>query len=556
MEKETVSKNFIEQMIENDIAEGHCETVCTRFPPEPNGYLHIGHAKSILLNYGLAQKYGGKFNLRFDDTNPTKEKMEFVESIKADVAWLGADWEDRLFFASNYFDQMYEAAVNLIKKGKAYVCDLTADQIREYRGTLTEPGKNSPYRDRSVEENLQLFEEMRAGKYADGEKVLRAKIDMASPNINMRDPIIYRVAHMTHHNTGDKWCIYPMYDFAHPIEDAIEGVTHSICTLEFEDQRPLYDWVVREVGYEHPPKQIEFAKLYLTNVVTGKRYIKKLVEEKIVDGWDDPRLVSIAALKRRGFTPESIKMFVELCGVSKAQSSVDYAMLEYCIREDLKLKRPRMMAALNPVKLVIDNYPEDQIEYLDVVNNLENPELGSRKVPFGRELYIDREDFMEVPPKKYFRLFPDNEVRLMNAYFVKCTGFEKDEDGNVSVIHCTYDPASKGGNSPDGRKVKGTIHWVAAKTAVKAEVRLYENIIDEEKGVYNEDGSLNLNPNSLTVLEECYVEPALGEAKAYDSFQFVRQGFFCVDSHDSTLEKPVFNRIVSLKSSFKLPASK
>ncbi len=556
MEKETVSKNFIEQIIDNDIAEGHCETVCTRFPPEPNGYLHIGHAKSILLNYGLARKYGGKFNLRFDDTNPTKEKMEFVESIKADVAWLGADWEDRLFFASNYFDQMYEAAVNLIKKGKAYVCDLTADQIREYRGTLTEPGKNSPYRDRSVEENLQLFEEMRAGKYADGEKVLRAKIDMASPNINMRDPIIYRVAHMTHHNTGDKWCIYPMYDFAHPIEDAIEGVTHSICTLEFEDHRPLYDWVVREVGYEHPPKQIEFAKLYLTNVVTGKRYIKKLVEEKIVDGWDDPRLVSIAALKRRGFTPESIKMFVELCGVSKAQSSVDYAMLEYCIREDLKLKRPRMMAVLNPVKLIIDNYPEDQIEYLDVVNNLENPELGSRKVPFGRELYIDREDFMEVPPRKYFRLFPDNEVRLMNAYFVKCTGYEKDEDGNVTVIHCTYDPASKGGNSPDGRKVKGTIHWVAAKTAVKAEVRLYENIIDEEKGVYNEDGSLNLNPNSLTVLKECYVEPALGEAKAYDSFQFVRQGFFCVDSHDSTPEKPVFNRIVSLKSSFKLPASK
>ena len=556
MEKETVSKNFIEQIIDNDIAEGHCETVCTRFPPEPNGYLHIGHAKSILLNYGLAQKYCGKFNLRFDDTNPTKEKMEFVESIKADVAWLGADWEDRLFFASNYFDQMYEAAVALIKKGKAYVCDLTADQIREYRGTLTEPGKNSPYRDRSVEENLQLFEEMRAGKYADGEKVLRAKIDMASPNINMRDPIIYRVAHMTHHNTGDKWCIYPMYDFAHPIEDAIEGVTHSICTLEFEDHRPLYDWVVREVGYEHPPKQIEFAKLYLTNVVTGKRYIKKLVEEKIVDGWDDPRLVSIAALKRRGFTPESIKMFVELCGVSKAQSSVDYAMLEYCIREDLKLKRPRMMAALHPVKLVIDNYPEDQIEYLDVVNNLENPELGSRKVPFGRELYIDREDFMEVPPKKYFRLFPDNEVRLMNAYFVKCVGYEKDEEGNVTVIHCTYDPASKGGNSPDGRKVKGTIHWVAAKTAVKAEVRLYENIIDEEKGVYNEDGSLNLNPDSLTILEECYVEPALGEAKAYDSFQFVRQGFFCVDSHDSTPEHPVFNRIVSLKSSFKLPANK
>ena len=396
---------------------------------------------------------------------------------------------------------------------------------------------------------------MRAGKYEDGEKVLRAKIDMASPNINMRDPIIYRVAHMSHHNTGDKWCIYPMYDFAHPIEDAIEGVTHSICTLEFEDHRPLYDWVVREVGYEMPPKQIEFAKLYLTNVVTGKRYIKKLVEEGIVDGWDDPRLVSIAALKRRGFTPESIKMFVELCGVSKAQSSVDYAMLEYCIREDLKLKRARMMAALDPVKLVIDNYPEDQIEYLEVVHNLENPELGSRMVPFGRELYIDREDFMEVPPKKYFRLFPDNEVRLMNAYFVKCVGYEKDENGKVTVIHCTYDPESKGGNSPDGRKVKGTIHWVAAATAVKAEVRLYENIIDEEKGVYNEDGSLNLNPNSLTVLKECYVEPALAEAKAYDSFQFVRQGFFCVDSHDSREGAPVFNRIVSLKSSFKLPTA-
>ena len=441
----------------------------------------------------------------------------------------------------------------LIKKGKAYVCDLTADEIREYRGTLTEPGKNSPYRERSVEENLELFENMRAGKYADGEKVLRAKIDMASPNINMRDPIIYRVAHMTHHNTGDKWCIYPMYDFAHPIEDAIEGVTHSICTLEFEDHRPLYDWVVREVGYEKPPKQIEFAKLYLTNVVTGKRYIKKLVEEGIVDGWDDPRLVSIAALKRRGFTPESIKMFVELCGVSKSQSSVDYAMLEYCIREDLKLKRCRMMAVLDPVKLIIDNYPEGQIEYLDVDNNLENPELGTRKVPFGRELYIDREDFMENPPKKYFRLFPGNEVRLMGAYFVKCESFVKDENGRVTEIHCTYDPETKCGSGFTGRKVKGTIHWVAAATALKAEVRLYENIIDEEKGVYNEDGSLNLNPNSLTVLKDCYVEPNLAEAKAYESFQFVRQGFFCVDSHDSAPEHLVFNRIVSLKSSFRLP---
>ncbi|WP_343083124.1 glutamine--tRNA ligase/YqeY domain fusion protein [Blautia producta] len=551
--KETVSKNFIEQIIDKDLEEGKYQEICTRFPPEPNGYLHIGHAKSILLNYGLAQKYHGKFNMRFDDTNPTKEKVEFVESIKADIKWLGADWEDRLYFASDYFDQMYEAAVKLIKKGKAFVCDLTADEIREYRGTLTEPGKESPYRNRSVEENLDLFERMKKGEFEDGSKVLRAKIDMASPNINMRDPVIYRVAHMTHHNTGDKWCIYPMYDFAHPIEDAIEGVTHSICTLEFEDHRPLYDWVVRELEYVHPPKQIEFAKLYLTNVVTGKRYIKKLVEDGIVDGWDDPRLVSIAALRRRGFTPESIKMFVDLCGVSKANSSVDYAMLEYCIREDLKMKKPRMMAVLDPLKLVIDNYPEDQIEYLDVANNMENPELGSRKVPFGRELYIEREDFMEVPPKKYKRLYPDNEVRLMNAYFVKCTGFEKDENGNITVVHCTYDPESKGGNSPDGRKVKGTIHWVAQKTAVKAECRLYENIVDEEKGVYNkEDGSLNLNPNSLVVLKDCYVEPALSEAQAYDSFQFVRNGFFCADCHDSKPGEPVFNRIVSLKSSFKL----
>ena len=552
MGEETVSKNFIEQIIEKDLAEGKYDTICTRFPPEPNGYLHIGHAKAILLNYGLAQKYHGKFNMRFDDTNPTKERVEFVESIKADIKWLGADWEDRLFFASNYFDQMYEAAVKLIKKGKAYVCDLTPEQIREYRGTLTEPGKESPYRNRSIEENLKLFEAMKDGKYADGEKVLRAKIDMASPNINMRDPIIYRVAHMTHHNTGDKWCIYPMYDFAHPIEDAIEGVTHSICTLEFEDHRPLYDWVVRELEYPHPPKQIEFAKLYLTNVVTGKRYIKKLVEEGIVDGWDDPRLVSIAALRRRGFTPESIKMFVDLCGVSKAQSSVDYAMLEYCIREDLKLKRPRMMAVLDPVKLIIDNYPEDQIEYLEADNNLENESLGKRQVPFGRELYIDREDFMENPPKKYFRLFPGNEVRLMNAYFVKCTGFEKDENGNVTEIHCTYDPETKCGTGFTGRKVKGTIHWVAAKTAKKVTVRLYENIIDESKGVYNEDGSLNLNPNSLTV-KECFVEPALAEAKPYESFQFVRQGYFCADVRDSKEGAPVFNRIVALKSSFRLP---
>ena len=551
-EKEVVSKNFIEQEIDKDLAEGVYDTVHTRFPPEPNGYLHIGHAKSILLNYGLAQKYGGKFNMRFDDTNPTKEKIEFVESIKADIEWLGADWEDRLFFASDYFEEMYEGAIKLIKKGKAYVSDLTADEIRAYRGTLTEPGKEDPYATRSVEENLALFEAMRNGEVADGAKVLRARIDMSSPNMNMRDPVIYRVAHMHHHNTGDKWCIYPMYDFAHPIEDAIEGITHSICTLEFEDHRPLYDWVVRELEYPHPPRQIEFAKLYLKNVITGKRYIKKLVEEGIVDGWDDPRLVSIAALRRRGFTPESIKMFVELCGVSKANSIADYAMLEYCIREDLKLKKSRVMAVLDPIKLVIDNYPEGQTEMLESPNNLENEALGSRQIPFGKELYIDREDFMEEPPKKYFRMFPGNEVRLMNAYFVTCTGCVKDENGNVVEVHCTYDPASKGGNSPDGRKVKGTIHWVPAHEAVEAEVRLFENLVDEEKGVYNEDGSLNLNPNSLEV-RTCYIEPAIKGAKAFESFQFVRQGFFCVDYKDSTEDKLVFNRIVSLKSSFKLP---
>ena len=547
-----VSKNFIEQEIEKDLAEGVYDHVQTRFPPEPNGYLHIGHAKSILLNYGLAKKYGGKFNMRFDDTNPTKEKEEFVHSILEDVKWLGADYEDRLFFASNYFQKMYECAVFLIKKGKAFVCDLSAEQIREYRGDFTTPGKESPYRNRRIEENLQLFEDMKAGKYQDGEKVLRAKIDMASPNINMRDPVIYRVAHMTHHNTGDTWCIYPMYDFAHPIEDAIEHITHSICTLEFEDHRPLYDWVVRECEFENPPRQIEFAKLYLTNVVTGKRYIKKLVEDGIVDGWDDPRLVSIAALRRRGYTPESIKKFVELVGVSKANSSVDYAMLEYCIREDLKLKRPRVMAILDPVKLVIDNYPEGQIEMLSIPNNLENEELGEREVPFAKELYIEREDFMEEPPKKYFRLFPGNEVRLMGAYFVTCTGYEKDENGNVTVVHATYDPETKSGSGFNARKVKGTIHWVAVPTAEKAECRLYENIVDEEKGKLNADGTLNLNPNSLTVLPDCYVEPSLKTAKAYDSFQFMRNGYFCVDCKDSTEEHPVFNRIVSLKSSFKL----
>ncbi len=551
-EKEVVSKNFIEQIIDNDIEQGHCKKVITRFPPEPNGYLHIGHAKSILLNYGLAKEYGGKFNLRFDDTNPTKEKTEFVNSITEDVKWLGADYGDTVYFASDYFDKMYECAIKLIKKGKAYVCDLSATQIREYRGTLTEPGKNSPYRERSVEENLELFENMKNGMYEDGAKVLRAKIDMSSPNINMRDPIIYRVARMTHHNTGDKWCIYPMYDFAHPIEDAIEGVTHSICTLEFEDHRPLYDWVVRELEFENPPKQIEFAKMYLTNVITGKRYIKKLVEDKIVDGWDDPRLVTISALRRRGFTKESIKMFMDLCGVSKSNSSVDYAMLEYCIREDLKPKACRVMAVLDPVKLVITNYPEDKIEYLDAPNNIENEELGSRKIPFARELYIEREDFMIDPPKKYFRLFPGNEVRLMNAYFVKCTDYVCDENGNVTEVHATYDPETKSGSGFTGRKVKGTIHWVAAPTAYKGQVRLYENIVDEEKGVYNEDGSVNVNPNSLTVCNDCYMEPSLKDAKESEKFQFVRNGYFCVDTKDSKPEKPVFNRIVSLKSSFKI----
>ena len=554
-EKEKVSRNFIEQIIDQDLKEGKYEQVCTRFPPEPNGYLHIGHAKSILLNYGIAKEYGGKFNLRFDDTNPMKERSEFVESIQRDVAWLGADWEGRLFFASNYFDQMYEAAEKLIRKGKAFVCDLSAEEIREYRGTLTEPGKESPYRNRSIEENLDLFRRMRAGEFPDGSKVLRAKIDMASPNINMRDPVIYRIARMTHHNTGDKWCIYPMYDFAHPIEDAIEGVTHSLCTLEFEDHRPLYNWVVTELEYPHPPKQIEFAKLYLTNVVTGKRYIKKLVENGTVDGWDDPRLVTIAALRRRGYTQESIRRFVELAGISKANSSTDYAMLEYCIRDDLKLKAPRMMAVLDPIRLVIDNYPEGQTEELEASNNPENEALGTRKIPFSRELFIERNDFMEEPPRKYFRLFPGNEVRLMHAYFVKCVGFEKDESGKVTVVHCTYDPASRGGNSPDGRKVKGTIHWVNAATAGRVTIRLYENLIDESKGVYNEDGSMNINPDSLEVLENCRVEPALMQAKGYDSFQFIRNGFFCADAKLSAEGAPVFGRIVSLKSSFRLPGT-
>jgi len=546
-----VTKNFIEDEIDKDLANGRYTEIVTRFPPEPNGYLHIGHAKSIILNSGLAKKYGGHFHLRFDDTNPMKEKTEFVEAIKKDVEWLGADYEGKVYFASDYFDIMYESAIKLIKKGLAYVDDLSADEIREYRGTLTEPGKNSPYRERTIEENLDLFTRMKDGEFEDGARVLRAKIDMASPNMNMRDPVIYRIAHMTHHNTGDKWCIYPMYDFAHPIEDATEGISHSICTLEFEDHRPLYDWVVNNLDYPHPPRQIEFAKLYLKNVVTGKRYIKRLVENGTVDGWDDPRLVTIAALRRRGFTPESIRMFMELSGVGKANSTSDYAMLEYCLREDLKLKKKRVMAVLDPIKLVITNYPEGVEEILEADNNLENEELGKRELSFGRELYIERSDFMIDPPKKYYRLFPGNEVRLMNAYFVKCTGYKIDENGNVTEVECTYDPETKSGSGFTGRKVKGTIHWVNARTAVPCEVRLYENIVDEEKGVYDDEGNVNVNPNSLTVLKNCFVEESLKGTDTVDQYQFVRNGFFCLDSKDSKPDALVFNRIVSLKSSYK-----
>lgn len=547
--EENKTKNFIEQEIDNDLERGVYDHVVTRFPPEPNGYLHIGHAKSIILNSGIAREYNGIFHLRFDDTNPTKEKTEYVESIVEDIKWLGADFGDKIYYASDYFDTMYEKAVLLIKKGLAYASDLSADEIREYRGTLTEAGKNDPNRDRPVEESLKIFSDMKVGLYKDGEMVIRAKIDMASPNINMRDPVIYRVAHKSHQRTGDKWCIYPMYDFAHPIEDAIEGITHSLCTLEFEDHRPLYNWVVDNTDWENPPRQIEFAKLYLTNVVTGKRYIKKLVENKTVDGWDDPRLVSIAGLRRRGFTPESIRNFVTLLGITKSNASADYAMLEYCAREDLKLKDKRVMAVLHPLKLVIDNYPEKG-ELLTVPNNVENPALGSREVPFSRELYIERDDFMVEPPKKYRRLYPGNEVRLMNAYFVTCTGYDMDDEGNVTCVHCSYDPLSRGGESPDGRKVRGTIQWVSAETAVKAEVRLYENLVDEEKGVYNEDGSVNVNPDSRTILKDCFIEPEVKDSKAYDGFQFVRDGFYCVDSKDSRDDHLVFNRVVSLKSSY------
>ena len=557
---EVISRNFIENAIDKDLKEGHYNHVQTRFPPEPNGRLHIGHAKSILLNSGLAREYDGRFLLRFDDTNPSKEKEEFMHAIIDDVNWLVEGYAEPVLYASDYFPYMYDAAVRLIKKGKAYISTLTAEQMREYRGTLSEPGRDDPDRERPIDESLAMFEKMKSGEVPDGVMTLRAKIDMKSPNINMRDPIIYRVAHVPHPRLGNQWCIYPMYDFAHPIEDAVEGTTHSICTMEFEDHRPLYDWVIREAApdaageWKSNPRQIEFAKMYLTNVVTGKRYIKKLVEDGVVDGWDDPRLVTIAALRRRGFTPEALRNFITLSGISKAQSSSDYAMLEYCVREDLKTKVKRVMAILDPVKLVIDNYPEGTSEMLPVENNKENPELGTREVTFSRELYIEREDFMEEPPKKYFRLFPGNEVRLMNAYIVKCTSCEKDENGKVCVVHCTYDPDTKSGMPGADKKVKGTIHWVDAANCTQATVRLYENLVDEEKGVYNEeDGSMNLNPNSLTVMAQAKLEKMLDSAEAGDSFQFVRSGYFNVDSKDSKQGQPVFNRIVSLKSSFKLP---
>lgn len=551
MEKETQSSNFLRNIIIEDLRSGKVKEVYTRFPPEPNGYLHIGHAKSICLNFSLAAEFNGKTNLRFDDTNPLKEDVEYVESIKEDVRWLGFEW-DKLLFASDYFEEMYQRAVLLIKKGKAYVCDLSAEEIRKTRGTLTEPGIESPYRNRSVEENLDLFERMRNGEFKDGERVLRAKIDMSSPNINMRDPVIYRIAHASHHNTGDKWCIYPMYDFAHPLEDAIEGITHSICTLEFEDHRPLYDWVVQECEMEHVPRQYEFARLNITNTVMSKRKLKALVDEKVVDGWDDPRMPTISGLRRRGYTPEAIREFCAAIGVARSESVVDHRMLEHFIREDLKLKVSRPMAVIRPLKVVITNYPEGQVEMLEGENNKENPELGKRQIPFSREIYIEEDDFMEVPPPKYHRLYPGNEVRLMEAYFIKCHDVIKDEDGNIVEIHCTYDPETKSGTGFTGRKVKGTIHWVEASQAVPAEFRLYDTLLlDEEEQEDDGDKTFldHINPKSLEVCQG-FVEPSLKNAQPQDKFQFVRQGYFNVDPKYTTEDKLVFNRIVSLKSSY------
>lgn len=540
--------------MKEDLEAGKHDKIVTRFPPEPNGYLHIGHAKSIVINFGLADDFNGQTNLRFDDTNPLKEDQEYVDSIKEDVKWLGYDW-DELRFASDYFEEMYNKAVLLIKKGKAYVDDLSADEIRQYRGTLTEPGKNSPFRNRSIEENLDLFERMKKGEFKNGEKVLRAKIDMASPNINLRDPVIYRIAHATHHNTGDKWCIYPMYAFAHPLEDAIEGVTHSLCTVEFEDQRPFYDWVIAECETENKPRQIEFGRLNITNTVMSKRKLKQLVDEKLVDGWDDPRMPTISGLRRRGFTPEAIREFVKETGVSKGSGFVDSAMLDHYVREDLKLKAPRTMGILRPLKVVITNYPEDKVEMLEAENNPENEEMGTRQIPFSREIYIEQEDFMEDPPKKYFRLFPGNEVRLKHAYFIKCEDVIKDENGQIVEIHCTYDPETKSGTGFTGRKVKGTLHWVDAKHAIPAEFRLYEPLILDEDSDGEDDENKTfldyVNPNSLQIIQG-FVEPNMQDVKPQDKFQFFRHGYFNVDPKYSTPDKPVFNLIVSLKSSFKL----
>lgn len=552
---ENSSSNFIKTIIQNDLESGKHKKVVTRFPPEPNGYLHIGHAKSIVINFGLADEFGGETNLRFDDTNPLKEDQEYVDAIKNDVEWLGFEWEN-LRFASDYFEEMYARAVLLIKKGKAYVDDLTADEIREYRGTLTEPGKESPYRNRSVEENLDLFDRMRKGEFENGQKVLRAKIDMSSPNINLRDPVIYRVSHATHHNTGDTWCIYPMYAFAHPIEDAIEGVTHSLCTTEFEDQRPLYNWVVEECEMESQPQQIEFGRLGLTNTVMSKRKLKQLVDEGYVDGWDDPRMPTISGLRRKGYTPESIVEFVKAAGVSKGSGVTDTAMLEHFIREDLKVKAPRTMGIVDPLKVIITNYPEGQVEMLDAEINPENPEMGSRQIPFSREIYIEREDFMEDPPKKYFRLFPGNEVRLKHAYFIKCEDFIKDENGNVVELHCTYDVETKSGSGFTGRKVKGTLHWVEATQAAPAEFRIYEPLISDEDMEKEEDSEGKtfldyVNEDSL-IVKQGFIEANLKDAKPQDKFQFFRHGYFNVDPKHTSEEKIVFNEIVSLKSSFKL----
>ena len=551
MSNETNSSNFIKNIVINDLETGKHDSIITRFPPEPNGYLHIGHAKSICLNFGLAKEFNGKVNLRFDDTNPLKEDVEYVNSIKEDVKWLGFDW-DNLYFASDYFEEMYNRAVLLIKKGKAYVCDLTSEEMREYRGTLTEPGKESPYRNRSVEENLELFEKMKNGEFKDGEKVLRAKIDMSSPNINFRDPVIYRIAHSTHHNTGDKWCIYPMYAFAHPLEDAIERITHSICTLEFEDQRPLYDWVVRECEMEATPRQIEFARLNLTNTVMSKRKLKQLVDEGVTDGWDDPRMPTISGFRRRGYTADAIRKFCSEIGVSKADSKVDSQMLDFFVREDLQAKAPLAMGILNPLKLVITNYPEGQTEMIELENNAKDETKGTRLVPFGRELYIEQEDFMEEPVKKYFRLFPGNEVRLKGAYFVKCTDVIKDENGNVVEVHCTYDPETKSGSGFTGRKVKSTIHWVEANTAIPCEFRLYEPLIlDDAPENEGKHFLEQINPNSMEILQG-FAEPTqIKDAKPLDKFQFVRNGFFSVDTKYTTDDKLVFNRVVPLKSSFK-----